>query len=74
MSKTVRFNEAQRNATLFVLGGRHHMQLEPHHRAALDEIEVQLRDVPTEQLPAVAPDAPGTLSPVAVRKKKGAKR
>jgi hypothetical protein len=63
MTKTIVVDDRKRAALLFVLGGRHHMQLEPHHLAALDDVEAELRDVPTEAESVVAPSEVGTVSP-----------
>lgn len=63
--KTIVLNEVQRQSVLFLLGGKHQTQLEPFQKEALDEVEAQLRAVPTESESVVAPDQSGTVSSVA---------
>ena len=69
MSKTIVVNDVQIAGLRFVLGGRHRLQLEPHVIDALSEIEAQL-NASTEEVPAVAEDEGGTVSPVRTRRGK----
>lgn len=71
MMTTIVLDDTERKAVLFVLGGRHHVQLEPHHKGALDNVEARLRDVPIEAESVVTAPEAGTVSPVAAPKAKG---
>lgn len=70
----IQVDDTQRAALLFLLGGRHQTQLEPHQKAALDTVELDLRNVPTESESVVAPAEAGTVSPPAKATKRTARR
>ena len=72
MTKTIVLNEVQQKALRFALGGRHRLQTDPPVMEALGEIEAQL-NASNEEVPAVAPDEPGTLSPPAKKGRGGRK-
>lgn len=44
--KTFTLTDQEVSAVLFVMGGRHRLQLEPHHVQALDDAEAKLRAAP----------------------------